>query len=414
MSLPLKILLSSLGLLLFICLVVLSYLFYSYRNFDPQDEFSVEKGTLSYFSNSYSESREKFLSSIDALSQVYGGVERAAFQVPSMTDSALYVDYAYIPGLEKERLLIIVSGIHGTEGFLGAALQEAFMKEYLDEKFLSKSSLLLIHGLNPYGFKYNRRVTENNVDLNRNADVKNDLFGLENPGYSKVLDHINPTGEVDLREPFHRFFVFKALALIARYGMNTLRQAILKGQYQYPQGVYFGGKHFEPQIEFVHQLLKRVGAPYKKIMTLDLHTGYGERGQMHLFINPVPEKIEKNIRKVFGNVRIDWGNKDAFYTVRGSFVDFIGKIFPDKEYIPMLFEFGTMNSQSTMGSLKSLHNTILENQGFHYGYSSQSDQEEVAKRFRVMFYPASEGWKCECVRDFREVMDQSLDRYLDF
>jgi hypothetical protein len=414
MSLPLKILLSSLGILLFILVVVLLYLFYSYKDFDPQDDFRVEMKDLSYFSKSYTESREKFLASLATFSESNVAMEVGNFRVPSKTDSSLYVDYAYLPGGDRERLLIIVSGIHGTEGFLGAALQNLFVKEYLGEEFLKNSSLLLIHGLNPYGFKYNRRVTENNVDLNRNAEVKDDLFSLDNPGYTRVMEHINPSQKADLSASFHRFFVFKALALIARYGMNTLRQAILQGQYQFPQGVYFGGKDFEAQIEFVHQLVKRVGAPYRKIMTLDLHTGYGTRGSMHPFINPVPEDIEQNIRKVFGDIPIDWGNKKAFYTVRGSFLEFIGKIHPQKEYIPMLFEFGTMNSQSTLGSLKSLHNTILENQGFHYGYANKADSLEVQRRFRNMFYPASDGWKSECMRDFRKVMDQSLERYLAF
>ena len=81
--------------------------------------------------------------------------------------------------------IIHSSGTHGIEGYLGSAVQLRFLHELFmqNEKQLndnnnqhSTSSLslatrriLLIHAINPYGMRHHRRTNENNVDLNRNA-----------------------------------------------------------------------------------------------------------------------------------------------------------------------------------------------------------------------------------------------------
>jgi len=57
-----------------------------------------------------------------------------------------------------------------------------------------------------------------------------------------------------------------------------------------------------------------------------------------------------------------------------------------------------------MGSINSLHRTLLENQGFNHGYASDADRERVAKKFRKMYYPSSHAWKTKIINDTREMM----------
>jgi hypothetical protein len=70
-----------------------------------------------------------------------------------------------------------------------------------------------------------------------------------------------------------------------------------------------------------------------------------------------------------------------------------------------------MDSQTTMGSVKSVHNMIIENQGFHYGYKTKDDEIEVKKRFREMYYPSSDGWRSEVIRQAREIFPLAVKRY---
>jgi hypothetical protein len=400
-----------LGLIVIGGIAGLAALFYVYSGYAPKDDFRVDRENLGFFREDYNEARALFRQEVSRLTPEYPGSRLGSVRVPSKIDPILFFDYGFFRGKDGGKLLILSSGVHGTEGFLGSALQQVFIDEYLEHAIGNGIDVLMIHGLNPYGFKYNRRVTENNVDLNRNCHVDEQLFDADNPGYERIRSYINPEEPVDLDRGYHRNFVFLALRMIARHGMEVLRQAILSGQYDYPESVYYGGRAFEPQIMAVRELIDSLATPYSTLMAIDIHTGYGERGKMHLFLNPVSPQIEQNIRQVFADFEIDWGQKETFYTVTGSFTDFVGMIHADKEYIPMLFEFGTMNSQTTLGSLKSLQYTIQENQGNHFGYASPEDSLRVQDQFRNMFYPDSPGWKSNCVDEFREVMDVAMVRF---
>lgn len=88
--------------------------------------------------------------------------------LPGPLGEALYTDVARIGPASASRLMLVVSGTHGVEGYYGSDCQIAWL-ETLDEKALpADTALLLIHLLNPWGAAHLRRVNEDNIDLNRN------------------------------------------------------------------------------------------------------------------------------------------------------------------------------------------------------------------------------------------------------
>lgn len=88
--------------------------------------------------------------------------------LPCPLGEALYTDVARIGPASASRLMLVVSGTHGVEGYYGSDCQIAWL-ETLDEKALpADTALLLIHLLNPWGTAHLRRVNEDNIDLNRN------------------------------------------------------------------------------------------------------------------------------------------------------------------------------------------------------------------------------------------------------
>jgi hypothetical protein len=306
--------------------------------------------------------------------------------------------------------------VHGVEGFMGSAVQLFLMNNYINDEFLSKTSVLLIHGVNPYGFKYGRRVTENNVDVNRNSDINIDLYQTINEGYPRVYDLINQKGKVKTRSLGNHFFFLKAIRSIVKESMPVFRQAVLQGQYKFPEGLFYGGNNFEPQINDLAPIIDTICNPYKTVFAIDLHTVYGERGKLHLFPSPVKESVKKRAETIFEGSQINWGGSDDFYTMTGDFVSYIGKINSDKIFIPMTFEYGTMDSQTTIGSIKSLHVMVLENQGEQYGYESDIDLEKVKKDFIEMNYPSSNEWRSHIIDETKIMLDKSLKRFseLDF
>jgi hypothetical protein len=395
-------------------LATLVYISIGFGRIDFNDQFTVPADYSHYYPENYESARDAFRALSERVGAEYNGVQKLSIKVPSGIDDDLTVDLFYIPAQkDSANLFVLSSGVHGLEGGVGNAVQQMFIDEFLTGDLLENTGVLFIHAVNPYGFKYIRRVTENNVDLNRNSSVDNELYETINDGYTKVYDLVNPKGEVNVSSIENRFFFVKAINEIRKASLPVLRQAVLQGQYEYPDGLYFGGKKREPQIDSLMKKFENFSLPYNRILIVDLHTGYGERGKLHIFPNPLEGDKRERLEKLFDGYQIDWGDSDDFYTITGDFGGFIDSVTKDKEVYPVLFEYGTLNSQTTMGSLKSIHTMILENQGEQHGYISERDSLRVKNNFREMYYPSSENWRNHIMEQTRDVFDVILPRFTD-
>ncbi len=156
-------------------------------NRKPEDKGEIDLSMLTFFHETYDENRGQFRRLAASLQREFSDVEISKRIVKSEVDSDLTIDAVYIPAQnEAKKLLIMTSGVHGMEGFTGSAVQQYFMTEVLDGEVLQNMGVLLIHAINPYGFKYQRRVSENNVDMNRNFNINKDLFTKKNEGYANI------------------------------------------------------------------------------------------------------------------------------------------------------------------------------------------------------------------------------------
>ncbi|PKP37994.1 MAG: hypothetical protein CVT98_05480 [Bacteroidetes bacterium HGW-Bacteroidetes-15] len=395
-------------------LVVLIYISISFSKLDFDDNFSTTEDYLSYYPESYDEARDNFRNLSNKISETYSNVKYLEVKVPSEFDNDLTIGVCYIPAQKDSlNLLILSSGVHGVEGYVGHAVHEMFIDKFLNDELLENIGVLLLHSINPYGFKHSRRVTENNVDMNRNSPSTQDLYSTVNDGYPRVYDLINPQKKVKVGSLENRFFFLKAVNEIRKASMPVLRQAVLQGQYQYPEGLYFGGFKPEPQIDSLKPIIETICSPYKKILALDLHTGYGERGTLHFFGIQMDNSKKIQMEELFQGFSIDWGESDDFYTVTGDFTAFLEFINHDKDFYPMSLEYGTLNSQTTMGSLKSIHIMILENQGQQHGYASTNDSLKVKHDLLEMYYPASENWRNHIMEQTKVVFEDVLPRFIE-
>lgn len=402
----------------FIVLVtaVLGYTYVSFNFYSPADpEVEIDPSGIQYFQNSYAESRAAFLNQALNLNTKVEGVQLFSRNVPSNIDDELKIDFCYVPAQkEAKKLFILTSGVHGVEGYVGGAVQQMFMEEILTSEMVDEVGILFVHGINPYGFKYTRRVTENNVDFNRNCDTQNSLFSSENEGYNELLGMLNPEGEVSTSSLKNKFFMLVAIHKLVQKSMASLRQAVLQGQYEHEKGLYFGGKNFEPQLVILGEVFEDFAKDYETIFNVDLHTGFGERGTSHLFPNPIDdEKVKSALEGIFTGYEINWGDSDDFYIINGSFTDYIGKLLSDKFYLPMLLEYGTLNSQSTVGSVKSIHNMVMENQGTQYGYKSKEDSIRIKQEFMEMYNPSSPQWRTKVMNDSKAILEQAIKNYAE-
>ena len=385
-----------------------------FANYAPADPaIAPDAAAQALFIDDYAGARQAFLAEGDALAARFQRVERFAIPVASAQTDGLFVDGLYVPAQQSpKRLIIMSSGVHGVEGPAGSAVTRLFMQEFMGEAALADTGVLLLHAINPYGFARQRRFTEQNVDMNRNAAQTSALYLTDNAGYPLVDSLINPTQPADLGAVQHRLFLLRAVGMIGQHGMGPLRQAVLQGQYAFPKGIYYGGSALAPQFEALAPRLRAIMNAYPVSMSIDLHTGYGARGHLHVFLNPPDEpRVRQGLETVFQGHPIDWGSGKDFYTITGDVTSWMGSLREGGLHLPTGFEYGTLDSQTTLGAIKSLHITVLENQGAQWGYASADDEARIQRDYREMFNPSSPAWRTKVIADSRALLARAMAQY---
>lgn len=368
-------------------------------------------GTPITYAADYVSAREVFRKRAAEVKAKYRGSELGQYKIPSQKDHDLTTDYLYVPGKGK-KLFILTSGLHGPEGYTGHATQLLFMEKLLANKESLPYSILIVHALNPYGYKYFTRTNENNVDLNRNFIVGDEDLKLINHEYEKLKPLLEPpvpaSGYFLARVGFYSQIAWVNL----RRGKKTVLGS-LRGQYQNPRGIFFGGHDIQPETKHAQALIKRFAANANDIYLADLHTGFGEKGKLHFFGSDEitdPKQIELQ-QKLFEGYNIDSGHDKNFYSTTGDFNDWIRVSFPKKQVVAMTYEFGTLDSQTLRGSLRSLWIMVLENQGRHQGYLSQDDEKKSLLEYELLFNPQNTDWRRSVLQQGSEALATTLGRF---
>ena len=115
-------------------------------------------------------------------------------------DPTLTIDWIDAPCPTPEGpVLIISTGLQGTEGFTGMAVLHHLLETYLEKFDHALTGLLLIHAVNPWGMQLRRRTNAHNVDLNRNFRFESDLpTNFENPGYRSLRALLHPEQSIGI------------------------------------------------------------------------------------------------------------------------------------------------------------------------------------------------------------------------
>lgn len=183
------------------------------------------------------------------------------------------------PAGRADRVVIVSSGVHGVEGHAGHGLQRQLVDSGRLSSLPSGVAVVLVHGVNPHGWAWSRRVDHENVDVNRNFVDYDDL--PDNPLYGEVDDALNPaTAELDLAD---LSFQGELLEFWARVGDHTAMKTLNGGQYSVPHGVQYGGDHMTWSRRTLESIWGEHVVGADLAITLDVHTGLGPIGRLTVF-----------------------------------------------------------------------------------------------------------------------------------
>jgi hypothetical protein len=372
---------------------------------------------LKYFPENYVESCVSFLNSVRKLS---GEREVYQWKVPCESDQNLFVDSVYLPPLKsKKRLFILISGTHGLEGYAGSGIQQLFMQEYLNHIDRTETGFLLIHSLNPFGFKYHRRGTENGVNLNRNCSVYPSFFQASNGKSIEFTNRFIPSQAVDSEtsymlkrmEPKGEGIEFAGVSL------DEFVKVVGLGQFQDSKGLEFGGKAPEVQIGLLINLLQKLIPQYHDVIQMDLHTGLGDRGRLHLLSDGEGDGLHPELFSELLQPELDSGvyaftdsHDPGFYKTRGATNNLVAELIgTDQRACALTLEFGTLG-HDLEAQLEALNSWMLEHQGAWYGYANKDLEAKVKQRYLERFFPSDSKWKRTVLETSQEFIKRIFQR----
>lgn len=371
----------------------------------------------SYFPLNYLASRQRFA---ELVRQVSAPTQTEKWMIPSKIDQDLSVDLAYwAPTKEPQQLLVVTSGIHGSETYAGSAILQMFLTEIFPKLQRDGLGVLLVHAMNPYGFKYHRRTTENGVNLNRNFSISGERYKRKNEESKKMHERFFKREKVSSAKShlFQHLEVRNEKAFFGDISMDQFIKAVSPGQCESAQDLEFGGQALEPQSAKLVEKLKELMPLYQDVVALDLHTGLGHRNRLHLLTSGSGEDLHPELFAKLFHAEADKeyyehtaAAADGFYEVHGALnTAFADLAQPHQRVCAITMEFGTLG-HDLEAKLRSLDNLLVEHQGFYNGYGTPELATEVQKESFERSYPQSDEWRQAVIAASRGLFQNTLKR----
>jgi hypothetical protein len=340
------------------------------------------KYDIDTFAEDYFAAREKFLTACAALP---GKVRQLQHPSARYENRPLVTDVFWLGPEQADKVLVVISATHGVEGFCGSASQINWLKhEALPDNDIA---LLFIHALNPYGFAHLRRVNEDNIDLNRNF-IDFDEVPV-NEGYRELASVLLPAQwtEATNRDTRAKIDEYRKL-----HGQRQTEEAVSGGQYQYPDGLFYGGsgpswsRHNIETIIQDYRLARR-----GSVAVVDIHSGLGPYGYGEIICDHPPESAGAAMAKRwFGDSVTEPACGTSTSVPKWGLLDYAWHdAFGDRGCYVTL-EFGTYSVDAMFEVLREEN---YYRQKLYRDGVAPAQLRAVRQRLRDYFFPDKNDWK---------------------
>jgi len=348
-----------------------------------------------HFSESYLEARDKFRAAVAHARVPLEIYTNPAAHAPD--GSSLTTDVAYFGAAEAEDLLVLISGVHGIEGYAGSGCQVALIERVRFVALPMHTAVLVIHALNPFGFAFDARSNEHGVDLNANA-----------------LDHTRPPPTLPLYEVLHPLLQsggdpniplasrvnVELGRLIDIHGEAACIEALTAGQYTHPDGMGYGGTQHEWSTRTFLDIVRRWGAGRRHIALVDIHASPEIPGD-HSLVHPGHDPAEAARAWTWFGLR--HGSARSFCTPRaGNLIEAAATVTPGALHTPVQLHFATVPWRQALDAWRDVHHAQRHDQlGTPQGLAAR-------RALRDCFYVDTPAWKTEVVRRGEEIIARAL------
>lgn len=354
------------------------------------------------FSGSYARARVRFLEGAAAAGLA---IRSHNHPLTGRDGETLAMDVALDGSPDAEHLLIVSSACHGAEGFCGSGVQvfATHDAEWRAQARDAGVAVLYIHALNPHGFSYSRRVTHENVDLNRNFQD----FGRPlpvNADYAELHELLLPADWPPSAENHAALD-----AWMARHGQARFQAAVSGGQHAFADGLFFGGTAPTWSNRTLRQVLRDHGQRARHIAWIDLHTGLGPSG--------LGERIfaSRDEPAALARARAWWGGGGqtpvtSIHDGSSSSALLTGLMWcsvfdecPQAEYTGIAMEYGTLPFADVLQALRADH-------WLHqHPEASDAQRQAIRQQVKDAFYVDTDVWRAQVIVQARQALFQAVE-----
>ena len=336
-----------------------------------------------YFSPDYASARKRF-----GAAAAHAAAATLSYVLPDHRGpggEALSLDVARLGATDAQSALLVIAGTHGVEGLAGSGCLVGLLEDRLHEALPASGCLVLLHAINPYGFAWLRRVTEEGVDLNRNfVDFAKPLPSSQ--AYERLHDWLVPQAW----EGENRQAADAALGAYAQqHGMAALQAAITGGQYTRPGGLFYGGVRETWSARTLVRVLREVLPPtVRRLAVLDLHTGLGPPAYGEPILDAADPKARERALSWYGpDVRDLSAGESVSARLTGTIARGIERTRPELELTCIGLEFGTRPVMEVLTALRGDHWLHL------HGKPDSAAGAQIRRQMRDAFYSDSPAWQ---------------------
>jgi len=335
-----------------------------------------------HFPADYREARAKFLAAAAS-----AGALTEAIQHPlrGPHGEKLFTDVAWTGPRDARAALVTISATHGVEGYCGTGCQVAWLEEGLHRDLPKGVAVLAIHAINPHGYAWTRRVTEDNVDLNRNF-IDHARPHPVNAGYASLAEVVTPPAW----NPTTIAGTTRALdAYRAQQGEAAYKAAIFSGQFVDPHGIFFGGYAATWSNRTLLAVLRRYLSNIPHVGVIDYHTGLGPYGHGELIYGlPADTGLFRRMQDWLGNeVKSTDLGTSAAQPINGMNQAAMVQALPRSQVHVVALEYGTWEPPAVLNSLRA------DNWLHKHGELDSEQGRAIKAEIRHALYPDADDWR---------------------
>lgn len=349
------------------------------------------------FSRTYAQARQKFL---DAARTAGLTVQSHHHPRPGREGETLAMDVVLDGPQDARELLIVSSACHGVEGYCGSGVQVHALGDAQWRQAAGRAgvAVLYIHALNPYGFSHLRRVTHENVDLNRNFHDFDQPLPV-NAAYREIQSLLLP--QVWPPDTANAAAVDR---LIAERGMAAFQAAVSGGQHEFADGLFFGGRGPTWSNLILRKVLRENAGRCRRLAWIDLHTGLGPSGVGERIFACADDKAAWTRAKSWWGEAVtsiyDGSSTSAFLT--GLMWMAAYQECAQAEYTGIALEYGTQPMDKVLRALRGDHWLALHPE------AGQELRRQIKQDLMDAFYVDTDLWRGQVVEQAREALGQAV------